>query len=140
MDMARAWCFDQYALDDIPAWIHDITIDTTKNELLGLLEAYYDVDGSIDFEFEVGSYCQWYINGGFSLYALIQNLLVFIGGDRFPTEELSLLKRSELLFQADKNAVNEVLGMMQDMIDWYADLYHERLVQFKSHMGLETLK
>ncbi len=33
MDIARAWCFDQYALDDVPAWIEEISIDTSKDEL-----------------------------------------------------------------------------------------------------------
>lgn len=140
MDVARHWCFEQYALDDIPTWIYDITIDSSKDEFLELLKVHYDVDGTIDFEFEVGSYCQWYKNDGFSLYALIQNLLVFIGKSEFSDEELMLLEKSEALFKENKNAVVEVLPMIQDFIDAYAVLYQNRLSHFKGNIGLKTLK
>ena len=140
MDIARAWCFDQYALDDVPVWIEDISIDTSKDELLALLKKYYDVDASIDFNFEVGSFCQWYQNDGFSLYALIQNLLVFVGKEKFAHEELTMLEQGESQFQADKNAVTEVLPLMQGFIDSYSVLYRERLSGFMVRMGLESLK
>lgn len=140
MDVARSWCFDQYAQDDVPVWIEAISIDTSKDELFELLKRHYDVDGSIDFEFEVGSYCQWYKNDGFSLYALVQNLLVFVDKTLFPVEELSVLEEGERLFQSDKNAVSEVLPIIVGLIDSYSDLYRDRLGEFMDIMGLEILK
>ncbi len=140
MDVARSWCFDQYALDEVPVWVEEITIETSKDELLELLKKHYGVDGSIDTAFEIGSYCQWYQNGGFSLYALIQNLLVYMGKDTFSAKDLAMLEKGEALFQSDKDAVQDVLPMMQGFIDNNGALYKERLEQFMRNMDIDLLK
>jgi len=140
MDMARAWCFDQYAQDDVPEWIHEISIDTGKDELLELLKLHYDVDGSIDFEFEVGAYCQWYKEGGFKLYSLVQNLLVFMDKQQLIESDFIMLHGAQELFKVDKDAANKVAIVMEEFIEKYALIYNQRMTGFMQTMELETLK
>lgn len=140
MDVARTWCFNQYGEDEYPLWIEDITMDSSKDELLSLLREYENADGCIDFEYEVAAFCQWYKDGGFSLYALIQNLLIAVDKTKFDSETLELLEKSEAMFQSDKDVKQSVLEMMNDFIETQCTYYQKRMNDFKKEMKLETLK
>ncbi len=65
---------------------------------------------------------------------------MFVGKEKFPSEELAMLEQGESLFETDKNAVGEVLPLMQSFINSYSDLYQERLSGFIARMALDCLK
>lgn len=140
MDNARMWCFNQYSKEPVPPWIDEVTMDTSKDELLSLLKENFNVDGSIDFEFEVGSFCQWHKSTAFSLYSLIQNLLISVDKSMFTQHELELLVDSELLLQTDRNTTQKVSDSMQSFIDSYASSYNTTLNLFMVNMEIERLK
>ena len=140
MREAIEWSFELYSLDEVPSWVYDVTLDTTKTEFLQTLQEVYSVDGGCEFSFEVGSFCNWYLSDGFSLYALIQNLLIMLDKTKYNENELNLLLGAETLFQEDKDAKARVLDLMNDFINTYNTLYVETIELFKKEMQISELK